>query len=141
MLYVLRNKSDRKLLGLFYAESPSALWNTIDEETNPYDMEFCEVETSCGGVWFEEVTDDAIDDDEFDVPEDQPVAKVRYPVVDQVTFNEDVDAALFDAYQEFINNKDGDELEWQQFDRRSYGRTEFTRDILYDACGVVESES
>lgn len=129
MLYLIRNKSDRKLLGLFYASSMSSLWDTIDEGTSPYEIEFCDLEVDSGGMWFEDVTEEPDCEDDL----------YRYPLVNHVTFNEEVDVGLFDAYQEYINKKDSDELEWRQFDRKgAVGTNEYTRDMLVAACEEIE---
>jgi len=128
MIYVIRNKSNRKLLGLASATTLPVLWDIIDEGSNPYEVEFCSLNTDGGAVWFNDVTDEG----------DSWNDSYRYPVVNHVTFSQDLDAGLFDAYQEYLKRKDDDELEWQQFNRTSYGASEFTKDKLIDACDAIE---
>ncbi len=64
MLYLVRNMETRALMGLFYAIELEVLWDLIDEQANPYDVEFRSLDTVGGGVWFEEIADEPDDEDD-----------------------------------------------------------------------------
>ena len=128
MIYVIRNKSNRKLLGLAYASTLPALWDIIDEGSNPDEVEFCSLDTDGGAVWFNDVTDEG----------DSWTDGYRYPVLNHVTCSQDFEAGLFDAYQEYLNHKDDDVLEWQQYNRTSF-EPAFTKDKLIAACDDIEA--
>lgn len=129
MLYLIRNKSDRKLLGLFYAKSIELLTEMLDEQANPYEVEFRRLDTRGGGVWFEEITEEKHGDDD----------SYRYPTVGQVTFDEGTEAFVYDGYQEFIKGKDDPDAEWMQLTKNnSYGDIRSTKNMLQDACDAIE---
>lgn len=127
MLYLVRNKTDRTLLGVFYAIDTSMLFNLIDEQCDPYGVEFHEIDTPGGAIWFEKMSEEEDCDND------------KYPLVDAVSFSEDIDAAMYDGYQQTLNGKNDDEMEWSLFTGHGFDAVpEVTREILASTCSKIE---
>ncbi len=126
MIFIVRSKMSRKIMGLFVVSNVGELFDFLDEKGNPYEMEFHELRYDSAAIWFDEISEETFDTN-------------RYPVIDGTSFDEDIDASIYDAYQEFLTGKsDTDEMEWQLFDRKSYGRSVSTEDALLNACNSIE---
>lgn len=52
-LYLVREAGTTKVHGIFWAETPTALWDAVDEMADPVKFEWAEV-ISFGGAWREE---------------------------------------------------------------------------------------
>jgi len=128
MIFMVRSKMSRKIMGLFIVSTVGELFDFLDEKGNPYEMEFHELRYRKAAIWFEEMSEESFGTEHN-----------RYPIIDGTSFDEDIEASIYDAYQEFLTGKsDTDEMEWQLFDRNSYGRSVSTEDALLNACNSIE---
>ena len=125
---MVRSKMSRKIMGLFIVSTVGELFDFLDEKGNPYEMEFHELRYRKAAIWFEEMSEESFGTEHN-----------RYPIIDGTSFDEDIEASIYDAYQEFLTGKsDIDEMEWQLFDRKSYGRSISTEGALFSTCNSIE---
>jgi len=126
MIFIVRSKMSRQIMGLFVVSNVGELFDFLDEKGNPYEMEFHELRYDSAAIWFDEISEETFDTN-------------RYPVIDGTSFDEDIEASIYDVYQEFLSGKsDSDEIEWRLFDHKSYGRSKSTEGALLNACNSIE---
>lgn len=85
-LFLVREAGTTKVHGIFWAETPAALWDAVDEMADPSRFEWAEI-ADFGGVWREEELDEAL------------------PVPDRADFppGDDGDGAFGDAYSKALS--------------------------------------
>ena len=155
-LYLVRspahNGHQPTLLGMFAARCVKDLWSILDEEANPYLMEYAPISIG-GGVWFNNIKEICVDSDgeeynsvaEFDPSkvDGDDKALTRYPNIGGIAFDQTMDEIIESAFnQDRTDNPYLDvndrltKLSWRTFKRNIH----VTKEDVWKACEYIESQ-